>query len=37
VQGGGDLLQDVDDRGELVALALQLGDAGAKSSDLLSR
>jgi hypothetical protein len=37
VEGGGDLLEDVDDGCQLVALALQLGDARAKGADFLSR
>jgi hypothetical protein len=35
VERGRDLLQDVDDRDEMVALALQLGYAGAQPADLI--
>jgi hypothetical protein len=35
VEGGGDLRQDVDDGGQLIALALQLGDPRAKSGEFV--
>jgi hypothetical protein len=37
VQRRGDFLEDVDDGGQLVPLALQLGDTGAKRRQLVSR
>ncbi len=37
VEGGGDLLEDVDDGRQLIALAIQLGDPRAKGDDVVSR
>jgi hypothetical protein len=37
VEGGGDLLEDVDDGRQLIALALQLGDASAQRGDFVTR